>query len=169
MIFSIALYFGLLFYVDNYEGSSTPRAIIVEPILKSDNPYDICFKTWSDLNIIDFGYFSRLAYHNAKTASIDLNVWLNKNYTDDEWVVREYFLNESSVKFFDFYSERKNLSVISIRGTQNMLDSIQDADLWMTISLFQIADLIFPTVSVWPLWITYGVVQYTSVNYWFDC
>jgi hypothetical protein len=76
-----------------------------------------------------------------------------------------------TVSFFDFYIPERNLSIVSVRGTDRFIDLIQDLDIWKEIGLLQILsvskffklNIVGPFVSFWPEDLTARLVYIVSL------
>jgi hypothetical protein len=60
------------------------------------------------------------------------------------------------------YSPERNLSIITVRGTDTPQDMIQDLDIWKEAVLLQGASIIGPFVTFWPEQLTVGLIYWVS-------
>jgi len=168
---SIALYGALQLYVSENDFGVNPVAAIGPPIVPP-NPvyyrYEVCSMSWFGLSILDFAYFSNLAYQNEEVVDQDLHVWFNGEGSEGGWEVKAKFTDQAAVQFYEFYNEKLDISIVSVRGTQTLLDAVQDLDLWLSVVVLQGTDLFFPTISVWPTRLSQILVAVSSVNYWIN-
>lgn len=108
--------------------------------------YDICQDLWFNYTIIDYAFFSYLAYEPEPFFSQDLLTWF-PDCSDCRIIAQE----NNTVYFFDLYIPNRNLSVIAVRGTDTLVDVIQDMDLWKEVGLLQL--------YIWQLVLTMFLVQ----------
>jgi hypothetical protein len=89
--------------------------------------YSFCHHHLYNLSLIDFSLFAQLPY--LPPNSLQLSQYLSTLYP--EFSIRKDRAYER-VSFYDLYSSRHNLSVITIRGTNafDLLDFVVDLDIW---------------------------------------
>ncbi|KAL0479521.1 hypothetical protein AKO1_007778 [Acrasis kona] len=121
----------------------------------SSKPYPICGQSWYGYSAVDYGFIASLAYEGEPYFTMDLNTW----FGNDLSVIYQY---NSTVTFFDLYDAAKNLSIITVRGTDTPLDMIQDLDIWKETLLLQTASVVGPFVSFWPDQLTIGIIKWVS-------
>ncbi|KAL9646874.1 hypothetical protein ABK040_013734 [Willaertia magna] len=123
---------------------------------ESTPPYDICQQEWHGYNIVDYALFSSLAYEIDPYFTSDLLTWF-PDCTDCVVMKRE----NTTIDFYDLYIPKKNLSIISVRGTTIPKDVVQDVDVWKEAGLLQIGSMIGP-FSFWPDTLLQDLVLYIS-------
>eukprot|EP01102_Stenamoeba_stenopodia_P020866 TRINITY_DN8278_c0_g1_i1.p1 TRINITY_DN8278_c0_g1~~TRINITY_DN8278_c0_g1_i1.p1 ORF type:complete len:750 (-),score=123.73 TRINITY_DN8278_c0_g1_i1:172-2421(-) len=139
----------------NQSGQIGNRAVFNETYPVQPNGYPICARTWynGSLDILDLAFMGNLAYDEDSYVDYDLNAWFG-NQTD----FQKIYTDNTTVTFYDFYSQRLNLSIISIRGTLGPQDDIQDLDLFLEVLTMQFASLTLPFFELVPSNFTVDVV-----------
>ncbi|ELR22083.1 uncharacterized protein ACA1_158780 [Acanthamoeba castellanii str. Neff] len=120
--------------------------------------YQLCNAQWGDLDIVDFGLLSWLAYFEIN--STDYWRYADHWFNGSDWQLRHF--QQEPVHFFDFYSPSRNLSVVSVRGTASIVDGLEDLDLWSEALQLELVSMVFPFVFTWPDSSTAVLVQVMS-------
>jgi len=151
---------GAIFIMGNIQMQRTAQkkhSIINFALNKTTNPYDICRNKWENFTIVDYAFFSYLAYEQEPWFSIDLQTWFPE-CADCRIIAKE----NNTVVFSDLYVPHKNLSIITVRGTESLIDVVQDFDLWKEVGLLQMASYIGPFLNVWPEELSSSIIYYVS-------
>ncbi|KAI3652972.1 hypothetical protein MP228_002397 [Amoeboaphelidium protococcarum] len=148
--------------------------------------------TREDLTLTDLGIMSMAAYQQTREAALE-RIRLDPQL--DAWDVGLYNLGPSirdqppgfnrtaqnysnievvtGVRFIEFRHQRTNVSVMAIRGTQNLEDIFQDLYLWFTPFLLQSSSYFGTLINLWPVQtVSYTVAlisnfaSYPNLIYW---
>jgi len=165
---SIFLYGALQLYVSDMQFGLTPIASAGPPIPQAPLMYEICHTNWAGLTIVDFALFSILAYQDSEQIQQDLDVWFNADISDPlaRWNISAEYVDRAAVQFYEFHNPSLDISVVSVRGTQTLLDTVQDMDLWLSVAILQFTDVFLPSLTVWPSQLSQHLVLFSSVTYW---
>lgn len=127
--------------------------------------YVFCSARVHNLTLVDYALFSLLPYFEDSSADAAARNALYRQafFPDFELVARQAPL-VTRVQFLDLYSAERNLSVIAVRGTGlfDMLDWVQDLDLWVEAGTFQFFSLLFPGLNLWPTDLVAQVIKIIS-------
>jgi len=110
--------------------------------------YQICYSDWKGLDVIDFGLFAYLAYYDYGTP--EFNTLFNQWFNTSDWKITAVAPTDNLVSFIEVRSESLNLSVVSVRGTANIADALEDLALWSEAIQLQGLSIIFPIAFTWP-------------------
>jgi hypothetical protein len=153
----------------NISSSSLDRAR--RDIGSSSITYDICSQRWYGLTAVDMALLADVSYkdYNTKTSSggcsTEVNQFLAKYFPQPkwDWKVVGYPEQGELVGFLDLYSEKLNLTVISVRGTRfsRWTDLMQDADLYTETATLQFFSLFIPITILLPQG-TVAIIVYVS-------
>jgi len=157
------IFIGALFIMGSiepersFERGYAKRGPYIEPEFPR---YAVCGKTWEGFNIVDYGLFAHLAYEHEPFAAEDLQVWfpdiVNEVYT------LTFHNSTGGLVFFDLHMPARNLSIVSVRGTDNFRDVIQDLFIWKEIVFLQIASIFGPFSNFWPTSLSIEIVNAIS-------
>lgn len=152
------LLIGTVFIIGNIQMTRTAlkqHAIVHYKNNRTSNgPYDICSYKWENFTIIDYALFSYLAYEVEPYFSMDLKSWFPE-CSDCKMI----YQGNSTVVFSDLFIPSKNLSIVTVRGTESLFDVVQDFDMWKEVGLLQVASYLGPFINVWPDELTAYVLQ----------
>eukprot|EP00443_Scrippsiella_acuminata_P108896 CAMPEP_0115676804 /NCGR_PEP_ID=MMETSP0272-20121206/54886_1 /TAXON_ID=71861 /ORGANISM="Scrippsiella trochoidea, Strain CCMP3099" /LENGTH=244 /DNA_ID=CAMNT_0003115877 /DNA_START=111 /DNA_END=841 /DNA_ORIENTATION=- len=101
------------------------------------------------LNLADFGLFSSLAYESLHTIESGLHKYFPTWHIDDRHLTTSargstnkagHRGSKDWTTFYQFTEQDNKTSVFAVRGTQYLIDVLQDIDLWLpaaTINFFE--------------------------------
>ncbi|OQR97765.1 transmembrane protein, partial [Thraustotheca clavata] len=128
------------------------------PVVPMPPYYASCGNRWNNLSLVDYALMSQAAYFNP--TGKDLSLFLESVFPPtkdnkpmfDVRIPDNYTQHGSKVEFFEAYSSKLNLSVISVRGTDvgRFRDLIEDVKMFAEPVIFAIISSIFPTIRIWP-------------------
>jgi hypothetical protein len=118
--------------------------------------YSFCDTKWFNMTVLDYAFFSRLAYYKAghddeeytkdRAAFFPNTDWETLNTASATYSVgSDTDYTKNSVYFRDIYSQAQDLHVIAVRGTAGQRDIVQDIDIWVSVTLFQAASYVGPS------------------------
>jgi len=156
----IALFLG----ADLSQRNSVNDAVVdpTSPIVGT-GLYPVCRASWGNLTIVDFGFFSHMAYQSPNASAASLDVWFN-NFTTSDWQIAWGVNGNKYQQAYEFYDSKSGVSVVSIRGTTDVSDWAQNMDLWNEVAILQVQDMFLPSVSVWPSSVSQWLVSFFSVD-----
>jgi len=126
------------------DGSSCAPGEI--PCRGSRDCLSICPLQWHGLDVLDLSIAASLAAFDLEASPmVD---FLERS--EGEWKVVGSSKKNDLVTFYDLYSAKLNVSVITIRGTSPRLaDVIQDLNIYSEVGILQIMSLV-PGLRLWP-------------------
>ena len=133
----------------------------------SAEEYSICGKDFSGLNMLDMGFLASLAYKMPEMGGSSNIFWQNQvsSYFNNSaqgfnWSVE--LIRETNPFFLHVRDSAKQISVVSIRGTNTSIDWFEDVDVWSEIGTLQLASLFFPLSIWWTPGMLSSYVDWTS-------
>eukprot|EP00118_Oscarella_pearsei_P015751 m.144543 g.144543 ORF g.144543 m.144543 type:complete len:736 (+) comp38402_c0_seq1:35-2242(+) len=134
--------------------------------------YDICSQVWlGELNIVDLALLADASYKDESNSQSDgtgctnkVDEFLQKYFSDWDWIIAGKPAGNELIGFYELYSAKRNLTVISIRGTRfsHLTDLMQDADLYTETATLQLFSLFVPITILLPLDTVAEIVYYSS-------
>lgn len=150
VVFTFLVVAAVVFSIGFYASAQAPNSRAAGSLVVPHNKpaYEFCSRRWDGLSIVDFTMMSALAYDTGPGVpnsdfSADLQMWF------PGWQVMGSDLGTGpmgGVTFVDLFNAQQNLTVIAVRGTASASDVIQDMDIWLSITLFQAASVVGPTL-----------------------
>eukprot|EP01028_Stygiella_incarcerata_P004686 TRINITY_DN203_c2_g2_i1.p1 TRINITY_DN203_c2_g2~~TRINITY_DN203_c2_g2_i1.p1 ORF type:complete len:1305 (-),score=425.58 TRINITY_DN203_c2_g2_i1:1303-5217(-) len=137
---------GLLFLIGFYTFESSSSGLSGNVTFPTHpDPYSYCQYRWENISLVEYAFFSKMAYSEGSDFTDDLNAWFPsgweiKHSPDDD----DDGSDGESATFYDLYHTATQLSVVAVRGTAGTRDIIQDIDIWLSVSLFQAASYVGP-------------------------
>ena len=119
--------------VGGAQGNAGPRA---EPIAPSAIPFPICNYTLFDVTPLTISFAAAIAYDLPETAGNDVLLWLGP-----DWQIVYQWI-EPTLQFYDFRNTRRNVSIVSVRGTADAVSALIDMDLWWVWISINLSDQI---------------------------
>lgn len=133
----------------------------------------LCHQRWhhGQLNVFDMALLARAAYEDNANQRRDCRAisavkWLNHVYRfrSNDWEVRSFYNHRSSVKFFEFYSQSRNVTVFAIRGDDpnHAPDVLELLDLYAPAATFQTVSVFVPLFFTLPAEKVANLLYYVS-------
>lgn len=106
-----------------------------------------CETRWQNLTLLDYAFLSQMAYLEKGQDDAEFAKELTAYFPDKNWIdlsVPDDYTKDA-VKFHDLFDAISGVSILAVRGTAGMRDVIQDIDIWMSVTLFQLASNFGPS------------------------
>ncbi|CUG06112.1 lipase, putative [Bodo saltans] len=142
-------------YIVQLELNRNPNSAALEALSVSDEYPALCNRNTKDTNAWELAVLSMVVYVSTQS---DQSKILNFLYDRDsfDWVLATH-LEESANRdvfngFTEFFSPRRNLTVVSVRGTDltSFADVLQDVNMFFEVSLYHILSSIVPGAGLLP-------------------
>ncbi len=131
---------------------------------KNRTKYSICDLQWQKgINIIDFALLSEIAYldhRNIQYLQNAIDTVMPKSKYD--FKVMEIDINNKGPAYFQARSEKYNVTILSLRGTDigRISDVMEDIKLYAEPVVFTMLSAIFPTFRLWSDDTTSSVIEW---------
>ncbi|KAJ4461455.1 putative Transmembrane protein [Paratrimastix pyriformis] len=131
--------------------------------------YSSCTRTWAGpgepLTLVDFAAMAALAYVDPSVQDAAMETGFNHS----SYEIVHYSCPDHRVCFMDLYSPLDDVSVVSIRGTQELYDWVQDLTVWGEVGLLQAGAWAGgPILGIWPGDLNSRIVNIISlISQWF--
>ncbi|KAI9221498.1 hypothetical protein BC828DRAFT_380813 [Blastocladiella britannica] len=157
------------FYVGTVQGKTADPVFPSNASELATSPAPICSTPFADGRLlpIDLATLAGAAYSTSANATLAM---ARKNpRLADVKVERGNFATSTSTQFVEFrFSGTPNLSVVSIRGTSDVDDVLEDAYLWATPGLLQLSSYLGTFYTLWPIPISSFFIRFLSQSVTFS-
>lgn len=115
----------------------------------------------TETSLVDFAFLSKMAYRNDTNAEKDMKAWFGNEtkieyFRNTSTVIKEFedsYTVPSNVvyKLFGFPNDedpKKNVAILSIKGTDNPWDILADAQIWAGAAISRLVRSLMPLGSL---------------------
>lgn len=112
--------------------------------------YFVCQRTWMGLDVVDLGILSNIAYASSDENLEELMHQAFNGTALADWEQVYHPPHHDPIFFTEIYFPSTNLTVVTVRGTSTAVEIYEDANIYSSISTFQLINMFVPVLTVLP-------------------